>query len=236
MSEFIREQLFGMADVGYADFSKRLLPTVKREDIIGVRVPALRNLARRLMKEGGHESGVLAKFLNDLPHRFHDENMLHSILLPAEKDFPKCVERVNTFLPFVNNWAVCDTLSPLVFAKNVDLLMPEMLRWVASQHEFTCRFGIISFMRYCLDERFSPKVLDIVSKVDTSRYYAGMGVAWFFATALAKQWMATVPFIQNNLFPVSVHNKIIQKAIESLRITNSQKQFLNTLRRQSRPH
>ncbi|MGN1214237.1 MAG: DNA alkylation repair protein [Bacteroidaceae bacterium] len=231
MGDIIRERLFEMADTRYADFSKNLLPTVMREDIIGVRVPALRDFARRLVKEEGYGSDVLTRFLNDLPHRYHDENMLHSVLLSADKDFMRCVERVNCFLPTINNWAVCDTLSPRIFTRNAEMLLPDMLQWVASPHEFTCRFGIISFMRYYLDERFTPKVLNIVSEVDTSRYYVSMGVAWFFATALAKQWTTSIPFLQNNFFPPAVHNKIIQKANESLRITASQKQFLNTLRR-----
>lgn len=225
-SRNIQERLFALQDKEYADFHSRLIPGIPRETIIGVRVPKVRSLAAEYKN-----SAEGAVFLRELPHRYYDENMLHGLLLSAMKDYETCLEAVEEFLPYVDNWAVCDCMSPKVFKKHRDSLLVRIREWVSSEKVYTCRFGIGMLMTHYLDEDFQPEYLEIPAAVRSAEYYVNMMIAWFFATALAKQWEAALPYLEQNRLDLWVHNKTIQKARESSRITPEQKQYLYTLRR-----
>lgn len=222
----IQGELFALQDEGYATFQGRLVPNVSRESIIGVRVPQLRKLARRL-----HGGPAAQGFLRALPHAYYDENMLHGLIISETRDYGTCLGEVDAFLPFVDNWAVCDILSPKAFRKNHDNLLGEIQRWSSSSHVYTCRFGIGMLMAHYLDEGFDPAYLEIPVRVRSDEYYVNMMIAWFFATALAKQWDAAIPYLENSTLDVWVHNKTIQKARESRRVTDEQKRYLKGLRR-----
>lgn len=222
----ITEELFSLKDEAYKDFQAKLVPTISKESIIGVRVPLLRKFAKDLIKSKKEEV-----FLEALPHRFYDENMLHSILLSESKDFTTCVERINSFLPFVDNWAVCDILSPKIFKKNREDLLPFIKKWIASKHTYTCRFGMGMLMSHFLEEDFKSEYLRLVAEVESEEYYVNMMIAWFFATALAKQWKESVLYLEEKRLSPWVHNKTIQKAVESYRISKEEKEYLRGLRR-----
>lgn len=221
----VRDRLFALQDKKYAQFQSKLTPTVLPEKIIGVRVPELRKLAKSILREQGN-----AEFLLQLPHEYYDENILHSLLLSEMKDYEACVSYVDQFLPYVDNWAVCDLLSPKIFAKNKETLMGKIREWSASAQPYTCRFGMEMLMTHFLDADFCPEYLEIPASVRSEEYYVNMMIAWFFATALAKQWDATIPYLQQNLLSPWCHNKTIQKACESYRITAEQKEYLRTLK------
>lgn len=227
----IQDELFARQDIKYADFHSRLIPGVPRETIIGVRVPALRRLAAAYIKEAECE-----EFLHTLPHIYYDENMLHGLLISRIKDYEECIKKVDAFLPYVDNWAVCDTMSPKVFKTNRDKLLPEIMAWSASEHTYTCRFGIEMLMVHFLEEDFKEEYLRLPAKsLQTAQkqndYYVKMMVAWFYATALAKQWEATIPYLENGCLEKWTHNKTIQKARESFRITSECKQYLASLKK-----
>ena len=221
-----REELFALQDAAYGDFQAKLTPGIARELFIGVRVPEVRKLAKRLAKEP-----EAAEFLRDLPHKYYDENMLHGLLLSEIKDYDVCIAAVDEFLPYVDNWAVCDIMSPKIFKRNKAALLDKIREWTASEKTYTCRFGIEMLMSYFLDDDFKPAYLDIPASVHSEEYYVQMMIAWFFATALAKQWDATVKYIEDQRLDTWVHNKTIQKARESYRITPEQKAYLKTLKR-----
>ena len=223
----IQEELFALQDTEYAAFQSKLTPNISRESIIGVRVPQLRKLAKRLGK-----SKEAQEFLLALPHAYYDENMLHSLLVSEIKEFDECIKALDVFLPFVDNWAVCDILSPKAFKKNLNLLLPEIRRWAASSHVYTCRFGIEMLMTHFLDENFDSKYLEIPAQIHSDEYYINMMIAWFFATALAKQWDSALPYLETKKLDTWVHNKTIQKARESYRITAKQKLYLKSLKQQ----
>ena len=221
----ITAQLFALQDKGYADFQSKLLPTIPRETIIGVRTPELRKMAKQVCKTPAAQA-----FMHTLPHRYFDENQLHAFILSEEKDFNACLAELEQFLPCVDNWATCDQLSPKCFKKHTQELLPHIRKWMASEHTYTIRFGMGMLMRYYLDEAFRPEYLQWVASIKSEEYYIRMMQAWFFATALAKQWSTTLPYIgQHRLHPWT-HNKAIQKAIESYRITDEQKEILRGLR------
>ena len=221
----IVSQLFALQDKTYAEFQSKLLPTVPRETIIGVRTPELRRIAKQVSKTTASQ-----ELLQSLPHRYFDENQLHAFVLSEEKEFDRCIALLEQFLPYVDNWATCDQLSPKCFKKHTTELLPHIRKWMASDHTYTIRFGMGMLMRYFLDEAFKPEYLKWVAAIHSEEYYIRMMQAWFFATALAKQWDATLPYIaQRRLLPWT-HNKAIQKAIESYRITDEQKEYLRTLR------
>ena len=217
--------LFDLQDKSYADFQSKLLPNVPRETVIGVRTPDLRKLAKQLSR-----TPAAKEFLQSLPHRYFDENQLHAFILSEEKDFGTCLAELERFLPFVDNWATCDQLSPRCFKKYAAELLPHIRKWIRSTHTYTIRFGIGSLMRYYLDEAFLPEYLQWVASIKSDEYYIRMMQAWFFATALVKQWDATLPYIGQHRLEKDTHNKTIQKAVESFRITDEQKAFLKTLR------
>ena len=222
----IKEELFALQDISYADFQAKLTPNIPRELFIGVRVPEARKLAKRLAKEP-----EASKFLEDLPHKYYDENILHGLLLSEMKDYDACIAAVDKFLPYVDNWAVCDILSPKIFKKNKTALLEKIKEWSLSKKTYTCRFGIEMLMSYFLDDDFKPEYLEIPVSVHREEYYVRMMVAWFFATALAKQWDTAIKHIEDHRLDPWTHNKAIQKARESNRMTPKQKEYLKSLKR-----
>lgn len=232
-----QKKLFELRDAEYAAFQSKLTPTVPAELFIGVRVPQVRALAKEIMKTAQSKTAeaksmqtAIDKFLNHLPHKYYDENMLHGLLVAEIKDFDKCVEVTDKFLPYVDNWAVCDIMSPKVFKKNKEKLLEKIREWAASSEVYTSRFGVEMLQSHFLDEGFKPEYLKIPAAVKGEDYYIKMMVAWFFATSLAKQWEATIPYIEKKKLAPWTHNKTIQKAIESYRITDEQKTYLRTLK------
>ena len=221
----IQKRLFELQDKDYALFQSRLVPDIDSELIIGVRVPTLRKFAKELKKNQGCED-----FLKELPHKYYDENMLHGILISEMKDYIGCIERLNEFLPYIDNWAVCDTLSPKVFKKNKDTLLEEICTWSKSKKTYTCRFGIGMLMSHFLDEDFNKEYLQLPAGIKSKEYYVNMMLAWFFATALAKQWESTLTLFEEEKLDVWVHNKAIQKAKESYRIDADKKAYLSSLK------
>ena len=222
----IKEELFALQDISYGNFQSKLIPGIPRKHIIGVRVPEGRKLAKRLLKEE-----KVSKFLGELPHKYYDENMLHGLLISEIKDYDKCIKEVDKFLPFVDNWAVCDIMSPKIFKKNKVELLQKIKEWSISKKTYTCRFGIEMLMTYFLDDDFKPEYLEIPVSVNSDEYYVQMMIAWFFATALTKQWDVTIKYIENHRLDAQTHNKAIQKARESNRVTKDQKEYLKTLKR-----
>ncbi len=223
--EHIRERLLKMQDLSYKQFQSKLMPTVDPERIIGVRTPDLRSYAKEL--QGTKEA---EDFLKKLPHRYYEEDNLHGLLTEKIKDFEECIEAIEAFLPYVDNWATCDMLSPKVFLKQLPRLEEKILQWLSSEHTYTVRFGVNQLMKHYLGEAFEPKYLEWAAKLPSEEYYIRMAVAWYFATALAKQYEATLPYLTEQRLERWTHNKTIQKAIESYRITEEQKAFLRTLK------
>ena len=222
----IQEKLFALQDVKYADFQSKLTPTIPREKIIGVRIPLARKLAKQYIKEEESKD-----FLKAIPHEYYDEDILHALLISEIKNFDLCVDLLDEFLPYVDNWAVCDIMSPGIFKKNKKELINKIREWTKSDMTYICRFGIGMLMSHYLDDDFKAEYLDIPASVHSEEYYVNMMIAWFFATALAKQWDATVPYIEKGRLDVWTHNKTIQKARESYRITEEQKEYLKSLKR-----
>ena len=226
--EEIENHLRGMADGKHAAFQQKLTPGIAPERFLGTRIPALRAYAKELTKQS--LDGCTA-FLDALPHPYYDEDLLQAILLSQIKEFDSCLTKTSEFLPYINNWAVCDTLRPAVFKKNVGKLLPSVRGWVASKETYICRFGVGMLLSYYLDDAFAPEYLTLPAAISSEEYYVNMMIAWYYATALAKQWESTIPYLQENRLPVWVHNKTIQKARESYRITEEQKEYLKGLRR-----
>lgn len=222
----LQQHLFGMRDAAYAAFIAKLTPGFPPSHFIGVRVPLLRTIARSFAKE----EAASQRFLSHLPHSYYEEDMLHGMLISLVKDYDRCLDLIDRFLPYVDNWAVCDTLSPKVFAKHKAQLLENILRWSSSSHTYTCRFGLRMLMTHFLDDSFSADFLEIPAAIRSEEYYVKMMVAWFFATALAKQWEATLPYLENRQLDPWTHRKTIQKAIESYRIPPERKDYLRTLR------
>lgn len=222
----IRERLFALRDEGYARFQSALIPNIPRETVIGVRMPMMRKLARKIA--GTEETRA---FLAELPHAYYDENMLHSVLLSQMTDYSASMEAVEAFLPYIDNWAVCDCLSPKAFAGHKPELLENVRKWARSERVYTCRFGLEMLMTHFLDGDFRPEYLELPAGVKLEDYYARMMVAWFFATALAKQWDAAVVYLEQNRLEPWTHNKTIQKARESYRISAEQKEYLKMLKR-----
>ena len=223
--ENIRQRLFELQDIPYRDFQAKLIPNIPPETMIGVRTPALRDLAKELVKNSSTGS-----FLRELPHAYFDENQLHAFILSAMKDFDICLEEVERFLPHIDNWATCDQLSPKVFRKHKPALLPRIDRWLASGETYTVRFAIGMLMEHFLDDAFDPAYPEKAATVRSEEYYVNMMIAWYFATALAKQYGAVLPYIEKQRLSPWTHNKAIQKAVESRRITPKQKEYLKTLK------
>ena len=224
----IYKELISLQDKGYRDMQITIIPSVAPDSIIGVRTPALRALAKDISKRDD-----LSSFLNDLPHKYFEENQLHAFILSGMKDADECIKLVDKFLPYVDNWATCDQMSPKVFKKHKGLLLEYVDEWIKSDHTYVKRFGIGMLMEHFLDEDFKTSYLTKVSKIRSGEYYVNMMTAWYFATALAKQYDATLPYIEKQKLDIWTHNKSIQKAVESYRITPEQKEYLKTLKRQA---
>lgn len=222
----VLDKLFELKDETYADFHSKLMPNIPREKIIGVKVPKMRKLAKEYSKS--EKSKV---FLNDLPHKYYDENLLHGMLISEIKDYDKCINELDKFLPYVDNWAVCDTISPKVFKNNREKLIEKIKIWILSEKTYVCRFGILMLMKHFLDDAFTPEYLENVADIESDEYYLKMMIAWFFATALSKHWNETIVYLERKKLDVWVHNKTIQKARESYRITTQQKEYLKSLKR-----
>ena len=225
MIDDIRKTLLSMQDEKYRAFQVKLFPTVDPQTVIGVRTPDLRGYAKKLLKEED-----VSAFLSDLPHRYFDENQLHAFILSELKDYGKCMEEVNRFLPYVDNWATCDQMSPKVFKKNRPQLLEQIRIWLKSDRTYTIRFAIGMLMEHYLDDAFDLRYPEMVAGIRSDEYYVNMMIAWYFATALAKQYDEILPFIENRKLDVWTHNKAIQKAIESYRITPEQKEYLKGLK------
>lgn len=221
----MKERLFSVQDTTYKDFHASLMPTVNTDKVIGVRTPRLRKLVKEL-----NESEKTA-FLKKLPHEYYEEDNLHAFIICEMKDFEDCLGETEKFLPYIDNWATCDSLRPKVFKKNVQKLTPLVERCLKSSHIYTVRYGIGLLLSYFLDDEFDEIYLGKVSEIKSDEYYINMMSAWYFATALAKRWDEALPYITENRLPLWVHNKSIQKAVESLRITPEKKELLRTFRR-----
>lgn len=221
----IRNELFKMQDTAYRDFNSKLIPTVDKSLFIGGRTPELRKYAKQLAKREDIE-----EFLHSLPHKYFDENQLHAFIVSEIKDFKSCVDKVNEFLPYVDNWATCDQLSPKVFKKNHKELIAYIKEWLKSDKVYTVRFGIGMLMEHFLDEDFDISYLETVSNIRSDEYYVNMMIAWYFATALAKRYESVLPFIENRRLEIWTHNKAIQKAVESYRISTDRKTYLKELK------
>lgn len=224
----IRKELKKLQDKGYREMQVTIIPTLKADSIIGVRTPALRQLAKEFAKRED-----ISDFLTDLPHKFFEENQLHAFILSGMKDAESCIRLVDEFLPYVDNWATCDQMSPKVFKKHKQLLLEYVDKWIRSEHTYVKRFAIGMLMEHFLDEDFKTSYLTKVSKIRSEEYYVNMMIAWYFATALAKQYEDTLPFIEKQKLDKWTHNKSIQKAVESYRITPEQKEYLKTLKRKA---
>ena len=225
ITEEIRQSLFELQDIKYRDFQAKLIPGKDTETMIGVRTPELRKLAKQMLKRE-----EIGEFLRDLPHRYFDEDQLHAFIVSGIKEYGKCMEELMRFLPFVDNWATCDQMSPGVFKKHKPELLTQIREWLGSEHTYTVRFGIGMLMQHFLDEDFDPAYPELVAGVHSEEYYVNMMIAWYFATALAKQYDAVLPFIEGRRLDPWTHNKTIRKAVESYRISDEQKEYLRSLK------
>lgn len=221
----IRKELFALQDVKYRDFQAKLIPNIDAERMIGVRTPALRTLAKKFANRED-----IAEFLNALPHEYFDEDQLHAFILSGMKDYAGCIEGVEKFLPYVNNWATCDQLSPKVFRKNKEDLLRRIKKWIGSDETYTVRFAAGMLMEHFLGDDFDPEYAEMVTGIVSDEYYVNMMRAWYFATALAKNYGEVLPFIEEKRLDEWTHNKAIQKSVESYRITPEQKDHLKSLK------
>ena len=221
----LQKQLFELQDLKYRDFHSKLMPETDKETVIGIRTPVLRKFAKEFAGTSEAEA-----FLRQLPHRYYEENNLHMMLITGIKDYEKCMEEIQRFLPCIDNWATCDYPAPKCFARHKDQVLEEAKRWISSGETYVIRYGIGMLMRLFLDEDFSSEYLEMAAAVQSQEYYVNMMIAWYFATALAKQWDATVPYIEQHKLSDWVHRKTVQKAVESYRITPEQKEYLKGFR------
>ncbi len=225
MTDDIRKELFGMQDSKYRDFQAKLIPSVDPDSVIGVRTPELRKYAKTLVKNDDIDG-----FLRDLPHRYFDESQLHAFILSGMKDYERCIDEVCRFLPFVDNWATCDQMSPKIFKKHKEELLVHIREWIKDDKTYTVRFGIGMLMEHFLDDDFKPEYPKMVADVRSEEYYVNMMRAWYFATALAKQYDSVISYIEQRKLDEWTHKKTIQKSVESYRITEEQKVYLKSLR------
>lgn len=221
----IRQRLISMSDEKYRSFQARIINTVDEQKILGIKTPDLRKLAKELLKDGGAQ-----RFMKDLPHEYFDEQQLHSLIISEMKDYEQALGEVGRFLPYIDNWATCDQLRPKAFKNNRDRLIDEIRRWLGSEHVYTVRFGLEMLLVHFLGERFDPEYLRLAADIRNDEYYLKMMVAWFFAEALARQYDAALPYIEERRLDAWVHNKTIQKAIESRQIPEDIKAHLHCLK------
>ena len=222
MHDKIVSDLFNMRDEKFAHFNASLIPTTNANNVIGVRTPELRRYAKTISSP--------EQFLNKLPHKYFEENQIHAFILSGIGDIEKCINLVDAFLPYIDNWATCDQLIPKIFAKNTNQILPWIRKWIRSNHTYTVRFAIGLLMRFFLGDKFNPSYADMIIKIKSNEYYINMMRAWYFATALTKNWDDIIGIIENKKLDTWTHNKTIQKAIESYRISNTQKAHLRKLK------
>ena len=221
----LQAALFDMQDITYRDFHSRLIPNIEKDRVIGIRTPILRKFAKEYAKTDDAQ-----KFIRELPHYYYEENNLHMMIITGIKDYDTCVIEIERFLPYIDNWATCDLPVPKCFYRNKEKLLDNVISWIKSDDTYTIRYGIETLMSIYLDDAFESSYPRLVSEVISDEYYVNMMIAWYFATALAKQWEAVIPYIEEKRLPEWVHKKTIQKAVESYRITDEQKKYLRTLR------
>ena len=226
MKTSLQIELFSLQDLKYKEFHQKLMPTVSPDKVIGIRTPVLRKFAKDFSKREEAES-----FIKNLPHKYYEEDNLHAFLLEEIKDYETLIEELNKFLPFVDNWATCDMMRPKILKNHKIELLEDIKRWLNSKDTYTIRFAVNCLMLYYLEEDFKPEYLQWVKNIESQEYYINMVRAWYFATALAKQYDETVKILENNALNKWTHNKTIQKANESYRITKEQKEYLRTLKR-----
>ncbi|MBR6650599.1 MAG: DNA alkylation repair protein [Clostridia bacterium] len=221
----LNERLFLLSDEKFKKFNSSLIPNIDPEYIIGVKTPQLKSLAKELYKSDNYK-----EFLLDLPHKYYEENQIHDFIIAEFKDFDKCIIEVERFLPYIDNWATCDQLSPKLFVKHKTELLEYINRWIKYRHTYTVRFAVNMLMRHFLEDDFRIIYADMVAEISIDDYYVNMVRAWYFATALAKQWESVLPYLEDKKLDVWTHNKTIQKSVESLRISKEQKEYLKTLK------
>ncbi len=223
-SELLKS-LYDLRDLKYRDMQIKIIPTINPESIIGVRTPELKIMAKEILKTGDYKD-----FLEELPHKFFEENQLHVFILSSMKDYDECMEELERFLPYVDNWATCDQMSPKIFKKHKEELLEHIMKWIRSDKTYTVRFGVGMLMEHFLDEDFDQQYPEMVAGIRSEEYYVNMMIAWYFATALAKQYESILPFIEEKRLDDWTHNKAIQKSLESRRITEEQKLYLKSLK------
>ena len=221
----LENQLFKMQDLKYRDFHSRLMPGIAPETIIGIRTPILRKFTKEFAQTPDSE-----KFLAQLPHRYYEENNMHMMIITAIPDYESCLAEIQRFLPYIDNWATCDFPAPKCFAEHREELLSEIQNWIVSDKTYTVRYGIGLLMRLYLDDAFQPEYLELAANINSDEYYVNMMISWYLATALAKQWTAAIPYLEERRLSEWVHKKTIQKAIESFRISPEQKLYLKSLR------
>ena len=223
----IQERLFTFQDTDYKAFNKTLIPTVDEHTMIGIRMPVLKKFAKEFFRT---EPECVADFMNSLPHQYFEENNLHAFFIENISDFDTAIKETERFLPFIDNWATCDSFAPRIFKKYPDAVYQKILQWIQSDHPYTMRYAIGLLLSNYLDEQFRPEMLELVSNVRSSEYYINMMIAWYFSFALIKQYDAALPYIKKQTLTPFTHNKTIQKAIESRRISPEIKAYLRTLK------
>ena len=219
------EQLFELQDLSYKDFHKKLIPNIDEDNIIGVRTPVLRKFAKEFAK-----SELKDEFLNSLPHKYYDENNLHAFVIEAIKDYDECINKIDKFLPYIDNWATCDLLSPKIFKKYKKEVYDKIKIWIKSDKTYTGRFAIVTLLANDLDDDFEEEMLNLVTDIKSEEYYINMAIAWYVSMALVKQYDSTIKLIQSKKLDKFTHNKSIQKAIESYRVDDDKKKYLRTLK------
>jgi len=224
LEQRVRRELFALRDEKYRDFHKKLVPTVDEARIIGVRIPALRKYAKALAAECGDE------YLHLLPHHYIEENNLHAFIISGMKDFDEAMRRTEEFLPYIDNWATCDSFMPKVFKKHPAEVYEKVKQWLKSEHAYTVRYGLVTLLNNFLDEEFSVEMLDLAAALRSEEYYINMAIAWYFSMALVKQYDSALPYIIERRLDRWTHNKAIQKAIESYRISDETKAYLRSLK------
>ena len=225
-NEEIRNRLFELKEEKYKEFTLKLIPGLETDNVIGVRTPQVAQIAKEIIKSGDYSS-----FLDDCPHKYYEEKGIHVAIINSMKDYDSVIKEIDRFIPYVDNWATCDGIKPRkAFSKNCDRLIIDAKRWIKSEHIYTKRFGIEMIMNFFLDDNFKREYNDLVASIRSDEYYINMMIAWYFATALAKQYNDTIPFIENRRLDEWTHKKTIQKARESYRITEEQKEYLKSLK------
>lgn len=222
---YMQKMLFESQDLGYKEFQSKLIPNIDKDTVIGVRTPQLRKFAKEFAK-----NPLAQDFLQIIPHHYYEENNIHGLLIENIRDFDRVVFELDRFLPYIDNWATCDIISPKIFKKHLPELIVKINEWIKSGDTYTIRFALKMLMSFYLDSEFKPEYLSLASVIKSDEYYVNMMIAWFFATALSKQYDETIKYIENKKLPQWVHNKAIQKAVESYRITDEQKDYLRTLK------